>query len=666
MHRNKNHVYYEKLHFRKKLSDDRKRKTYVAACLFCHTEVRNTSYSGLIQHRIVCKREQHKFSPAIGTGVVTAVTNATKDHTENVSNGSTKKRKLDIQSKIVNDTKQNLSPLPLSTEVCKKLGFGLVDQVNDSNQKIYFALCLVCSKIMTNITSEKLMSHRTVCYSERYSLSQDLFDVISDDDSNTLHSEIQEKEDKRQINQSKVNKNKSPKKVEEKPASSVHLPQAVANFIFSTNLPFDILQSVQFQRLIEIANPDLISQIPSTDSLVKETLDKVYQCCLEDVKKKWQHSESVLVIGMLNLDDNHRYFVALLRNALDGEEALINSKRIKAHENIEENMSIMAKECISIVSSSLNTDIYAVIMEKSVEAPKRNDVGPCYITCHRHIASTLLSGLLDIIDVKTCLFKVQCIVEELKKVQIKGNLIYKKSEVNFQVDNIFFLVNNWSVIEESLNDSQIVNRNILDLRSVLTDREFKESCEDYVHKFVLVQGFIKNLSSSKCSLANAKILWNNLLNNPLIRHSDVIYAIAKSKFEQTNNFYTMLAYYFGEGRNKEFTKKEQEEISLFIKKSIPQKALKEYDRFESEILELTDARDEYYSCEDFWSSIAEDFPNICQLAFRILSIPASVGDLKTEFSHFSQNYHALDDEQCKKLIFIYFNLRNNFVENVSN
>lgn len=398
-------------------------------------------------------------------------------------------------------------------------------------------------------------------------------------------------------------------------------------------------------------NPSYQTEIPGSDELLNSLLLNNYEKYLEEARQLWNLEESPMVVGKLKCKNERTFLVSMLQDAVRGLVVFVHCMELKNCLDEATVFKQMIKDSVTLAKRLYNTNLYAIVTDQII-----NDCHEVwYVNCQRQLAETLLKEFLNTIKYKTCLFKVKCIIDALKDHKFEQKLPLRRSHLGSDVDNLYFLIDNWDYLHNSLN-ANVVLKQKRDIILAFLDLKFKSTCYSCAEQINLLNHFVKKLSLPKCSLADSVILWQNFLKNPIVRSSNTLLVLVEEKHLETKNQYCLVAHYFGEGRESDFSDTEHDAIKRFLAQVLSEEGNDEYDIFENCDYPAVVSRDDLYRSSDFWEMMKKEMPHLSEVALKMLRIPASSGIITETFSDFSIN-DPLSREECSNLMAVYFHLK---------
>lgn len=464
------------------------------------------------------------------------------------------------------------------------------------------------------------------------------------------------------------------------------LDEKLCDFVFGCDIPFAVVESAHFRNLVAALNPSYASKLPSRQALATRLLDDANERCVADSQQRLRNQPSVLVVdewlrgeyGPCNV------LVALLQNAGASDERLFLRAQHVTNDDDDLLYATFIDDSLSAALRNYETTVYAVVGDRAAESghPMAQPglwYSPCYLSLANALAQDIFDQELD--------EKVTFVLRQFKRSAWHQALLeagglpvllprcdswrsYHESYVNF--------VRNASFMKAVVNDSAFEpgtdcrsQRNLT--RDLLNQRHFLRSVEEHASVLAPICQLIETCGSN-ANLADAAHAW-------LEAHVDQQF---QEEFERRRSAaltkYALAAYFLHPKRayyerttqmaraaDDDHQKAHFLVAQSFLLEALDVGGIEAFDNFRNGqgILKTLLAKNAE-NATVFWRSVKPHYPQLAELAQRLLRIPASASRIDRQFYRRSNAHDALaaaadNDseafERCEKLLRVYYSRR---------
>ena len=291
------------------------------------------------------------------------------------------------------------------------------------------------------------------------------------------------------------------------------IDNALADFFFGCNIPFVIVESIYFRKLIQKLNPRY--NVPNRKTLSTSLLDKRFNEFQNSVVQIQTTNAVLLLDGWKNSAANTKNVVGMVYMET-GKYFFLKSWNFSNISETGQELSNVVNESIELAREKYNLNIFAVISDNASNMVRMgNLVNIWHVTCNSHSGNLLSKSITDNEFAK----KVNKLLKDFKNpalesqlLDLGGSRIVLISETRWSSHRDAFrrvlrnLENMQQVAQNQEANIMISNESY----NLLFDLEFEMRLQHHLLILDPVCELINVCQKSNCDIATATELWLRL------------------------------------------------------------------------------------------------------------------------------------------------------------
>lgn len=452
----------------------------------------------------------------------------------------------------------------------------------------------------------------------------------------------------------------------------------LGDFMFGCNIPFIIVKSAYFKKLLFALNPNY--KPPSRKTLADTILTRRFNNYKLSIQKMNSRSSVLLIDGWKNKSANTKQVVALLK--LDNKKfVFLGTWDFTIKSETGDELSTVVNTSIELAHEHYGVNVYVVVTDNASNMMKMGrTVDIWHLTCSSHSGNLLCQTFVD----KDFAKKVQDLITNFKQPRLEQKLVTRK-----KIKLISIAPTRWcshrdafrqvfqalkSLREIAEEDRQFVKDENYRL---LTSTDFGDRLNHSILLMDPICEFTNQSQKADCSVAESTEHWLSL-NIPVA--NEVYDDALEKRIDKAINGYGFAANFFHpvyQGRRVVSNPEYNQELNEFFAQNLDQDGKRELEQFKRKEGIFEDLfQQNYKNPVLFWRAARDEFPILSDLAIKLLNIPASTAQLERFFSHWGYVHDSkrnqLLPERSYKLAALYFDMRSEdsvvqkFVNNLEN
>jgi len=437
---------------------------------------------------------------------------------------------------------------------------------------------------------------------------------------------------------------------------------ALGEFFFGCNIPFNVVESSQFKRFLQLLNPNY--NPPTRKRLSKVILDKVHQNLVNE-RIEIQGSEGVLLIdGWKNSAANTKNVVCIIHNANE-KSIFLKSWDLTELRETSQQLKDIVEEAVLLAKEKFKISIYSVVSDNaSSMISMGRQVNIWHSTCHSHSANLLAKSLVSpdfAQSVNNVLreFKMAGPERELKNRGGSKIMLPCQTRWCSYRDAFRCCLKNLHLMRALVDEQKVTFTQNM---QVLKEISFENQLQNYIILFDPICELINLCQRSDSSIADACENWLKL-NIPV--DDDSIMITVQARLKKVLTPIVLAANLLHpQYRGKRFQESEKAMALEFLKKQLDIEDQSDLDNYLNNTgIFQTMQKKEIKSAQIFWSVVEVIHPSLSSFAQKLLKIPASSAQIERLFSNWSFVHsdlrNGLTVERSEKLVDVYYSFKMN-------
>lgn len=437
---------------------------------------------------------------------------------------------------------------------------------------------------------------------------------------------------------------------------------ALGDFLFGCNIPFDVVESEHFRNFIETMRPVSSSQLPDHKAVASSVLSSAYDRTLLQraaLSSTKESKSSVLVFEswMETINEcEKRCTVCTLQTGLSRN----GIEFIGAWETLTTDFQPdILKEAIKKAGKHPNgSSMYATLSASTCDFTEtvRQHKQLWQFTCARSAAEKLLSDCMQtdlVTRVGLVLNAFKVYAKDLRSLGGSGLFTVEPTKPKSLPAALDCLTSNIDMLRNLASAKNMTDdRVLISLRSVQF-MECVRECRHFVRALYEICGLV-----SRASIADSVRLWLSLKPPNLIdRNLNTAY---QNCMREMLSVHAITAFYLHPQMNRELLSTEQQDqVQEWLLIQLNSSGLDDLYAFQigSGIFEILNAKQLKHPIV-FWTMAKRKHSQLAELAIKLLQVPAVVGrhDFGASYVH-SRSRNGLELDQWKRLLYVYYDRR---------
>lgn len=192
---------------------------------------------------------------------------------------------------------------------------------------------------------------------------------------------------------------------------------ALAKFFFGCNIPFSVVESLNFKAFLKILRPSYDS--PCRKTLATTLLEKTNAEMIDLNKTIVPKFTALLIDGWKNSAKNSKNVVTMLQTA-DGNSCFLESYDFSESSETGEALAEVCKKSVELAKQRYGTTVYAVVSDNAANMIKMGRlIDVWHTTCNSHTGNLLVKDIVD----KDVIQSASTILKEFKHSDLESLLI---------------------------------------------------------------------------------------------------------------------------------------------------------------------------------------------------------------------------------------------------
>ncbi|CAD6240967.1 GSCOCG00012602001-RA-CDS [Cotesia congregata] len=456
------------------------------------------------------------------------------------------------------------------------------------------------------------------------------------------------------------------------------IDEKLTQFFVGCNIPFSIVESVQFKEFVNSLNPKY--KPPCRKTLSSILLNKLHKKISNEHKDNDQSDGVIVIDGWKNSVSNTKNVVCIIHTANE-ESFFLNSWDFTSISENTIQLTKVIEEAVNLAKTNYNKNIYAVVSDNApVMVAMGKAVNLWHAGCSSHNGNLLAKDLIDqkfAESVNTILrtFKAPNLERQvLERGGTKMKLACETRWCSYR-DAFQCCLRNLDIMKEILNDKlnnefpkskkqDSEKEKISTSYNLLIDDSFMIKLQDFIVLSDPICSLINKCQQSNFTLPNAAEEWLKL-NIPT--ENEETQEIVKKRVHKVLTPILLAANLLHpvyQGKRFLHIEKYRSQALQFIKNKLKETSYHELEAYQNKSGSFgTLFRKENVPPQLFWQMTENSFPNISKLAQKLINIPGSSAQIERLFSNWSYVHFSLRNrltvDRSKKLIDIYYSLKMN-------
>ncbi|XP_055387794.1 uncharacterized protein LOC129616262 [Condylostylus longicornis] len=425
----------------------------------------------------------------------------------------------------------------------------------------------------------------------------------------------------------------------------------LAEFIYSSNIPFDIIESFRFRRLIQILNKSYI--IPKKKNLLTNILDEIHETCIYGLSGE-EKDAILLLCGISTSKRDSKYILACIQTE-DESRHFLNLWDADLQEDPLDLINDILIECQQIAKDVYNSNFYMILSDD----PEIEIQPPIWhVVCNAPVVEYFIFEILEV-EVVENMVKILRIIEKLAK----EDVFHQNCPIILPIEK------NWSTFRDTFrsylknyDDVQKLLKTNPDLfDSELAELIFSNEFHMKVHKnfklLIDLSELITVSQKDQSTLAELAEAWLSLNLAP--EYHEILETFRTNAL----TVYALAANFLHpkyKGRHLSYVQKTL--VNEFMLESLNSTGQQDLHAFKENLDIFKTLNDRNVtSAKTFWNMAEKRHPILTRLAKKLLVGPASTFEQEKWFLKFV-NCHGdirstLGIERFRKLAKIYFTFK---------
>nr|XP_022909870.1 uncharacterized protein LOC111420999 isoform X1 [Onthophagus taurus] len=447
------------------------------------------------------------------------------------------------------------------------------------------------------------------------------------------------------------------------------ITQAIAEFFFACNIPFNVIESKYFDNLIKKLRPAYAKRKPGRKTLSSTLLDSVYNNLITETKFGIDQETVVLIDGWKNTSSNSKIITCTLQT-VGGQRAFLNAWDLTGEAETAQKLVHIINEAIDLAKRTYHSQIYAIISDNaSAMVRMGKDMNHClwHSTCNSHTANLLAKDVQD----KECTNSVTTVLKEFKQADNERAITEKGgTKIKLPCETRWCsyqksykcLLDNLRIMRVIAAETDSTCKRIKSkVVSLLFDEDFIDKVRNQLSLYEPICQLINNCQSQDASIADAVHFWLELTLPDNFK--DKYSAALAARKKMALNVYALTAYYLHPVyENKKLNSEHLREIHAFLFKILSAQGCEEWDNYERNVGIFPQIKEKNITKPLlFWRMAEMENKELPQVALKLLKMPASSGEIERVFSNWGYIHSSIRNrlgfEKSKKLVYIYYTLK---------
>ncbi|XP_018403329.1 PREDICTED: uncharacterized protein LOC108780192 [Cyphomyrmex costatus] len=441
---------------------------------------------------------------------------------------------------------------------------------------------------------------------------------------------------------------------------------ALAKFFFGCNISMNVIESELFREFIKLLNP--YYKVPSRKKLSHQLLDKVHNEIISKDVKQHETMGVLLIDGWKNSAANSKLIVSTIHTVMD-KSVYLNSWDLTGIRETGEVLIKIVNEATEIAKNKFNIRIYAIVSDNaSAMILMGNSVDLWHVTCASHSGNLLAKSLVNSKYAES----VNRLLREFKQpgpekeiIERGGQKIILACETRWcsYRDAFRCCLKNLSIMRQIIKDKTITIKT--ECSKILFSEDFETTLQDYILIFDPVCTLINKCQQSNTNIADACEEWFKLI---IPTANDNYEKIIEERLKKALRPSILTANFLHptyKGKKFMHIEKYRCEVYNFLSKELNVKNLCDHLGIQAflhgtDIFKILDSKNLTFP-HTYWFMASKKYPDLAELADKLMKIPASSAQIERLFSQWSFVHsdirNRLTTERSQKLIEIYYSLK---------
>lgn len=428
---------------------------------------------------------------------------------------------------------------------------------------------------------------------------------------------------------------------------SKKIDQAMAEFFYGCNVPFNASESKYFKNFVHALRPSY--DIPHRKKLSGILLDKTNEKMERENAKLVEQmgkKATLLIDGWQNSSANKHQVVTMLATAND-QKMMLESYDTSGIRDTAENIAEIVRKSVDLAKNRYDAEVYACVTDDARNMTSMGTKsGLLFTTCNAHTGNLLAGDILKSSKHAQIMAKVLVVQKDFRRPPLQSRLLAadgKKSVLccvtrwTSQRGAAVSFINNLSCMKKVAADcdAELENdKNAIRPKAGVSQLLFNENFIESVKMLIALLDPVAELTNfcqkSNVSIADAVEKWLDLLAN------DKLEKYVKERCKQSNVFnnVTMTANFLHpEYRGKKLNESQMNDVNAYIFDQLEGDALESlrlYTNSEGTFASLY--KKKIKSPKTFWHFASQQgHKQLADFATKYLNIPASTAQLERMF-----------------------------------